>query len=159
MSPQLIFFFAWLSDHPLCEEIDLDDLLPASGTHIINAQIFVCLLPLFNDQKNVLPPPENQNKCYAPHQECAACIIQYWILMLLPNCPPPFIFSFNRNYPHCWVNMYVTPHTTPIWKIANFPLPQNLMCQIVNSPPQVSEPWKYPLFLGKVNTSAHSWIF
>ena len=42
-------------DHPLCEEIDLDDLLPASGSHIINAQSFVCLPPS-SMTKNVLPP-------------------------------------------------------------------------------------------------------
>ena len=107
---------------------------------------FLFASPPLQWQKNVLPPPPRMYRLY------------YTILILLPNCPPPFIFSFNTNYPYCWVNMYVTPHTTPIWKIGNFPVTQNLICQIVNSLPQVSKPWKYPFFW-KVTTSPHSWFF
>ena len=100
---------------------------PASGSHIIIAQIYVWP-PLFNDKTCVAPPPEHQIKCYPPSKNVPPILynIGATSLSILPpfsNCPTPFIFPFDRPYPHCWVNRYVTSHTTPHVKDFKFPLP------------------------------------
>ena len=101
---------------------------------------FLFASPPLQWQKCVAPLQRTKISVMPPHQECAACIIQYWcyFLTVLPHSS-----SFNL------LSQYVcdTSHN-PHLKDCKFPLPQNLMCQIVNSPHKYPNPESIP-FLEK----------